>query len=466
MIPQALQFKIGEILNFSRETIEIQPNGSSSVKSGQKIIIDLPYSTLVDLESLRLEFVGQTSGNTDNALINEQVFFPRNIASIIEQLEVKFNNITVQSINNYGLLYNKLADLTQSQDACYKKNCLGENSDPSYRITTSAATNAITVQRGYPNAAAGTAYDNRIDKRHFVVRDFIGILGGGSTTAIDTGLVGNVSLHITLNNGSCLMKSQFLPDGTTVATGTIANPTFELNELVCKMTRYQMNNKYYEALQQHLSSGMPYEVAFENYETFTGASSTSFNNSIRFTTAAKSLKWCAAMYVYADRDTVAPVQLTDAHADDTMLEKSTLVVASMFNNSRYFYTTGGGIDKSFWKVGSTQLPSTPATKQDRFTTAMEVFNQDNDTMSGINLGIVSSSHFENGFFVDFLPLAYSRETDGYVMSGLDTLDLPLSITYHSTQKAGYTGALNKVPYVFACADRVVQIYQGQQIKVL
>jgi hypothetical protein len=103
MIPQALQFKIGEILNFSRETIEIQPNGSSSVKSGQKIIIDLPYSTLVDLESLRLEFVGQTSGNTDNALINEQVFFPRNIASIIEQLEVKFNNITVQSINNYGL---------------------------------------------------------------------------------------------------------------------------------------------------------------------------------------------------------------------------------------------------------------------------------------------------------------------------------------------------------------------------
>jgi hypothetical protein len=98
---------------------------------------------------------------------------------------------------------------------------------------------------------------------------------------------------------------------------------------------------------------------------------------------------------------------------------------------------------------------------------MEVFNQDNDTMSGINLGIVSSTHFENGFFVDFLPLSpTTRSTDGYVMSGLDTLDLPLSITYHSTQKAGYTGALNKVPYVFACADRVVQIYQGQQIKVL
>jgi hypothetical protein len=465
MIPQALQFKIGEILNFSRECIEIQPNGSTSVKSGQKIIIDLPYSTLLDLESLRLEFVGQTSANADNALINERAFFPRNIASIIEQLEIKFNNVTVQSINNYGLIYNKLSDLTQNQDACYKKNALGENTDPSYRVSTSQTNNAITIERGYANAPANTAYDSRTDKRRFVIRDFIGILGGGSTTAIDTGLIGNVSLHITLNNGSCLMKSRYLADGTA-ATGTIANPTFELSELVCKMTRYQMSNKYYEALQSHLSSGMPYEIAFENYETFTGASSTSFNNSVRFTTAAKSLKWCAAMYAYADRDTVTWVELTDAQANDTMLEKSTIVVPNMFNNSRYFYTTGGGIDKSFWKVGSTQLPSTPATKQDRFTTAMEVFNQDNDTLSGINLGIVSSSHFENGFFIDFLPLSYTRETDGYTMSGLDTLDLPLSITYHSTQKAGFTDATAKIPYVVTCSDSVVQIYQGQQIKLL
>jgi len=466
MIPQALQFKIGEILNFSRETIEIQPNGSTSVKSGQKIIIDLPYSTLVDLESLRLEFVGQTSANTDDSLINEQVFFPRNIASIIEQLEVKFNNITVQSINNYGLLYNKLVDLTQNQDACYKKNCLGENADPSYRVSVNPANNNITVQRGYSNAPANTAYENRIDKRNFVIRDFIGILGSSSTTAIDTGLIGNVSLHITLNNGSCLMKSQYLPDGTTAATGTIASPTFQLDEIVCKMSRYQMNNKYYEALQTHLSSGMPYEVAFENYETFTGASSTSFNNSVRFTTAAKSLKWCAALYTYADRDQVGVVKLSDAHANDTMLEKSTIVLANMFNNSRYFYTMGGGIDKSFWKVGSTQLPSTPATKQDRFTISMELFNQDNDTMSGINLGIPSLSHFENGYFVDFLPLGYTRETDGYVMSGLDTLDLPLSITYSSTQMGTFTDATDKTPYVFACSDRIVQIYQGQQIKVL
>jgi hypothetical protein len=52
------------------------------------------------------------------------------------------------------------------------------------------------------------------------------------------------------------------------------------------------------------------------------------------------------------------------------------------------------------------------------------------------------------------------------MSGLDTLDLPLSITYHSTQKAGFTDATAKIPYVVTCSDSVVQIYQGQQIKLL
>jgi hypothetical protein len=466
MIPQALAFKIGELLNFSREQIEIQPNGSTSVRSGQKIIIDLPYSTLVDLESLRLEFDGKTSGNADDTLINEKVFFPRNIASLIDQLEVKFNNITVQSINNYGLLYTKLCDLTQNQDACYKKNCLGENSDPSYRISTSATDNSITVQRGYAHAPANTLYEDRIDKRHFCIRGFLGILGQGSTTAVDTGLIGNVSIHITLNNGSCLMKSQFALDGATVATGTIANPTFELENVVCKMTRYQMNNKYYEALQSHLSSGMPYEIGFEDYEMFSGASSTSFNTSVRFTTASKSLKWAAATFVYSDRDTVAPVEISDSWANDTLNEKSTIVLANMFNNSRYFYTTGGGVDQSYWKVGSTQLPSTPAKSQDRFTASMEIFNQDNDALSGINHGIVSKGHFENGFWVDFLQLCYTRETDMYTMSGLDTLDLPLSITYHSTQKANYTDATNKMPIIFTCADKVIQIHAGQQIKVV
>lgn len=464
MIPPALEYRIGEINSFSRERISIQPNGNTTVHAGQKLIIDLPYSTLIDLESLALSFTGVTTAHSDDAVVNKRYFFPRNIASIIETLEVKFNNVSVQTINNYGLLYNKLIDLTMTQDACYKKNCMGENSDPSYRVLTDPTNNAITVERGYANKPATTVYAERIEDRDFVIKSFLGILGSGSTTAIDTGLVGNISIHITLNNGSCLMSSAALVDGTVGGTDVI--PTFSLENILCKMTRYQMSNKYYNALQSHLASKMPYEIAFENYEFFSGPPSSSFNNNVRFTTASKSLRWIAGTYMFADRDSVGPVLLTDSYANDCLTERVNIVDKDLYNNSRYFYTFGGGIDKSLWKIGSTQIPSTPATKQDRFITAMELFNQDNDTITGVNKGICSLPHFENGFFLDVLPLSYTRECPMYTMSGLDTLNLPLSIVWSTSQSSTYTDTTLMTPLVVACSDKIVQIYEGQQVKVV
>lgn len=461
MIPPALQYKIGQLSNFSRERISIQPNGSTTVGAGQKIIIDLPYSTLVDLESLSLEFNGQTTGPANSAQTLTKLFFPRNIASLIETLEVKFNNQTVQQINNYGLIYNKLNDLTINQDAIVKMNALGTNADPSYRINAAVDDGVITYQRGYNVAQPNDDLATRIDSRKFAIRSFLGILGSGSTTCIDTGMVGLVSIHITLNNGSCLMY------GAPGAGAFNVAPTFTLSDITCKLTRYQMNNQYYEAISSSLNSGSPYEIAFENYEFFQSSATTNFNTSVRFTTASKSLKYLMGGFLLANRDTVGQVIASNPQDTVSFSGSKQYLQVDNFNNSRYFYTSLKGVDKSFFKVGSTQLPSTPSDDLDRYTNACELFNIDNDFSTSHHPAIMAVEYFNNGFGVDILNLNYSRETGGvYMMSGLDTLDLPVSIVWNTTQKAGYTDATNLIPFVVAVSDKKVQIYAGQQIRVM
>ena len=61
-------------------------------------------------------------------------FFPRNTASIIEQLDVEINGQTRFTLNNYGFVYNTLFDLTAAQDSLNRRK-VGENADPSSKYT-------------------------------------------------------------------------------------------------------------------------------------------------------------------------------------------------------------------------------------------------------------------------------------------------------------------------------------------
>ena len=107
-------------------------------------------------------------------------FFPRNTASIIEQLDVEINGQTRFTLNNYGLIYNTLFDLTAAQDSLNRRKC-GENADPSSKYfinaglnvagadaISAAALGALTERRGY---STGTGIDGTVqDKENYVIR--------------------------------------------------------------------------------------------------------------------------------------------------------------------------------------------------------------------------------------------------------------------------------------------------------
>ena len=114
-IPTGMLYRVKSIQGISKTTVKMAPtSGQISVSNGAKIIFTLPPNCLVDLSTLEFNFTGRTQhggngsawettgGTSTNAsnYVNKR-YFPRNFASIIENLEIKINGMSRQTISQY-----------------------------------------------------------------------------------------------------------------------------------------------------------------------------------------------------------------------------------------------------------------------------------------------------------------------------------------------------------------------------
>ena len=99
-----------------------------------------------------------TAGTAANVLVYvNKRYFPRNTASLIENLEIKINGQSRQNINQYGYIYNILNDYMCGYDTT-AKNRIGSNADPSNKSTF----NYGQLQRyvGFPVGCTSQSVDN------------------------------------------------------------------------------------------------------------------------------------------------------------------------------------------------------------------------------------------------------------------------------------------------------------------
>ena len=112
-IPGGMLYKVKQLMGVSKQTLKIVPlSGQTTATNGQKVIVSLPPNSLVDLSTFEMNFVGATQHRGNNAGTNcanivQKAYFPRNTASLIENLEIKINGQSRQNINQYGYIYNK-----------------------------------------------------------------------------------------------------------------------------------------------------------------------------------------------------------------------------------------------------------------------------------------------------------------------------------------------------------------------
>ena len=496
-IPSGMLYRVKSLAGISKQTLKLVPlSGQTTVSNGGKIIVALPPSSLVDLSTFELNFKGYTqhggngatwattAGTATNVpnFVNKR-YFPRNIASLIENLEIKINGQSRQNINQYGYIYNILNDYTCGYDAT-AKNKIGQNADPSLKTTF----NNGRLQRyaGFPVGCTSQTVDNSyLDQDVYTIRQWLGILGGNaSTSIIDTSLYGDITIEITLAPAGVLMLSP--PLGTLATYASVTNTEtnlsttvggtagalaatgtgYTLDSIGFQITRYDMPQSYFDAVASVLQGGAVFKLYYPNYSTFLGAGVTlPRTTTTRFNLSTQSLDMVISTFQVQDRDIQQAPILGQANANgwgslptDGSLVGATstssaagefgtqlktfnyalqLGVAKTLNNSKYFVRNGDGIDKCTYIVGAVRL--IPETIQEQFNGVLRAFNTQNDTLGGLYPGIQSLYHYQTQFYSHILSLNVTTEHDMYTVSGLNCSATPISIGWEVQPSSNITG---------------------------
>ena len=321
-IPSKMQWRVREIKKVLKQSVKLIPtSGVNTLNAGQKIIVDLPPNSLVDLSTFLMSYTGWTDHN-GNAVGSPAGyvrgrFFPRNSASIIQNLEVKINGKSIVNIPEYNYIFQILYDYTQGGDGLTRR-CIGENADPSSKYFVENG--VIIPRRGYPIASisAGNITGDQNDKDTYVIRSWLSLLGGNaSTSIIDTSMLGQVTIELTLAPSAITALGASavgaitavitansevgiaIAAATTVngGAGRLATPyqgnSYHLSDVSFSIVHYDMPEEYYNSITNVLESRASYKLYFPNYSVFTGSpvNSASKSTTVCMTVSTRSFDY-------------------------------------------------------------------------------------------------------------------------------------------------------------------------------
>jgi len=485
-IPQGMLYRVKQIMGVSKQTLKMVPlSGQTTATNGQKIIVSLPPNSLVDLSTFEMNFVGTTQHRGNNAATNvanyvQKAYFPRNTASLIENLEIKINGQSRQNINQYGYIYNILHDFTCGHDAV-AKNKIGCNSDPSLKAIWRDG--QVARYAGFPLGCTSDTSEGHLDRDNYTIRQWLGILGGNaSTSIIDTSLYGDITIEITLAPSDVLMLSPTTPTLTSYASAT-SNETgiattlgaaagstasqgtgYTLSNIGFQIVRYDMPQSYYQAVAGVLEAGSVFKLYYPNYSSFMStAQALPKGGTSRFNLSTQSLDMVISTFQVQDRGTqqapilglwgangVGCVPGDSSFGFSTATPSTGLAAVSaavgeygtylksfpfgltvgwpkLLNNSKYFVRNGDGIQQCTYIVGNVRL--IPETIPEQFNGVLRAWNAQNDVLGGLYPGIASLAHFQSQFYAHILSLNVTNEHDMYTVSGLNCSATPISIAW-------------------------------------
>jgi hypothetical protein len=511
-VPTAMQWRFKTIRKLLKETVSMTPNnGQATVRPGQRVIVDLPFNSTVDLSTFTWFYKGQTNhaGAPTDGLVGHvrSRFFPRNSASVIQSMQIKINGGIKVDIPDYNFVYNMLYDYTQGADALKRRSVGGENADPSNKQYMIG--NDIRERRGYSlgkfSSTDDTLNDVVRDRQEYCVRSWLSLLGGNaSTNIIDTQMLGIVTIELVLAPASMLMlganaagytgdlavatSGPFYDEVGRTRSGVVAYRTaatadegvnYSLSDLDFRIVRYLMPREFYDSLANSLGSGTTYKLWFPNYSVYTGNAVLATNKTCTtsFSISTKSLDYVIGTFRFPNYDTVATPLNTLISSEKALEVGETRATTEnqisagcrrVFNQSRYFAHNGDSIKTTQWRVGNT--PYEPQTLKEQFNSLLQHFNIHQDTLSGMYPGINSLGAFREHSYASICSLNIPGETEMYTISGVDTEQTPATIEFKVVAEAytatDITTADNCTPYLIAAYNSCLEIKAGRIVSLI
>ena len=455
--------------SFSKQIIKITPDRVLA-SPGDITSFRFPIGSVLNLQSLNMHFKGSTKGTNITV-------FPKYTSTLIKRLSVSVNNVSVQILNDYNLVYNVYADLNSGNMTTRH----GEKFDSTTLFTNttlSAATSTASPLVGTNLLLAATSATTN---ERMVINHFLGILGGGSTPIWNTDLMGEIVVSVQWAEQGILCGT-----AESAATTYAGTDTYELSDIYMSVESLSfMNDEYYQALGE--ADKM---IGFHNFDV------------IRFPKVAKNSGIDITTYISASSldcviGTALPPNAITSIPKTMVGHSSCSVGTTVLNTYKYLadpvVNTGAGgavvqlgdvpnygdgyfstmnmirdlqyIQSSVFYINNRMINYQPLDPLEIHQQNLLALNYENLDLSnnGFNPACVSLAHFFKYYGVCMQDLSLLNPSTFY-LSGINSAGSSISINWKATFNSFC--AVDAYPVLLVKTSKIMSISNGRQIQVI
>lgn len=448
--PRSLSYFTKKIVGYSRNNVRLVSVGQNSCINGNVIVVDMPSNALLDLSTFTAWFTAVPTVTAGFAAM------PVDIESIIENISVEINGQVVSGSANYlNHLYEILFTLTCGNDARNRRGVLQNASDGAVPTVAAVAT-------------------------PYMIQNWPGFISSVSPNIINSGILGNIRIRITLTGANCLIQN-----ATSVTAGgagfSLSNIFFSVDTVdIQDGLFHQLNDKF-------LSSGSVYQIPYYNWFSF--SSSGPVSQSTKFSLSTQSLNRIIGTLVSGSAypiNSITPQGGTIANATaganlDPVSKRSSFFTRIGAGSGagtviNYGNATNGtavtyNVSSYQFSLNNVLLPQWLPTPEQAYGHMLNSFGLSQDTLGGViptcnNLGAWLSS-----FWISEIRLDHGESVS--VISGVNTQGSSLNgyYTTNGTATQVVTGAgagpgTNVQCLVFCQTTSMLEVGFGRQITVI
>lgn len=254
VLPANVSFFMQRLQGVSTSHFKVFPQSSDNGTSGKILRFEMPSNSLVNMKNTRMFFNASTAGAGAS--------LPNDISSLIERVAVYMGGVLVQNnFQHYNVLKHAKAAVLGSK-------CNAALGHPNI-VRSVSYHDGTTFGNTDPEAYAGK--DDQ-----FCIDNWEGLLGSIEPSIIDTGLLPQITIEITLADDTVcpISEGRILPDGAGDSTNNFdktgtGNPTYTLSNLSLQVEVLGMATSVLDQIvEQRIASVGYLSLPFKNYYTF------------------------------------------------------------------------------------------------------------------------------------------------------------------------------------------------------
>jgi hypothetical protein len=314
----------------------------------------LPSNAILDLDTFSMYFTGTTTCTSSTGSAGA-CCFPKNIESIIRNLNVQCADRTIDNILEYNRIFNTMMDHMSGTSSDFKRQVM--------------CNGGLNVQEKI-EAVSGSGWSiaNETGTR-YAIHTWLGFLGSCRPRLIDASVMNPLKVTIEL-----------APSQILVQNATATNPSYTLGDIYFTIDVINVMDGMLSAQYQKMLASSPdaiMEFPYARWQMYSGPASA--QGTTIFNVSSQSLDYVVSFFSPAPS---AQNTWTDSYGTNT---SATLGTSTYFLRPSAFTNANVTFEVRDWQysIGGRQLPAWPVTNDLTFSQNLDTMQANRDLLGGI-----------------------------------------------------------------------------------